>query len=411
MSIPNIPNPDSDVPRPDPFEQAVNAMNEARIPSPPDAEFNAKLVRLMQADEHQITLGWSQKLLKGAIKMKFSTKCMVVAAAALFVMFGSLIFRGGNSIALADVLAALENIRSATWTITTEIETPQGKTISRGTGISLSPGRERIETMVNNVTTTTITDYVAGKSLTLEAQSKKAISITFPAGKPDQNPGNKIEGFRQMIAAESRSTLNARDLGTKTFGDQKAIGFEFAMSVGVIQIWADSQNGLPVRIEMDAPATSKLHEILSDIKVNPPIDESLLELKIPEGYTEQKLGFTGTADPESMLIKLLEIIAKHNGSRFPDELLGESGINSYISKLVKAIDEAHEPGSEASNQAKIQLAGTAAGAIAFASSLPKESLDYWGENVLLGAKETPILRFQHAGKSRVIYADLTVKDE
>ena len=86
-------------------------------------------------------------------------------------------------------------------------------------------------------------------------------------------------------------------------------------------IWADTQTGLPVQIDIKMAIFGNMKVTLSDFVFNPEVDESLFLTELPEGYKEIQMPAMPTAKPsENDLIEMLRMCAEASQGKFPDSL-------------------------------------------------------------------------------------------
>ena len=93
-------------------------------------------------------------------------------------------------------------------------------------------------------------------------------------------------------------------LGAKTIDGRPAEGFRIQQGGTETKIWADAKTMLPVRLEqrMSIPSMSlEVYTEMTDFQVDAKLDESLFSVDMPDGYTAEKEGRTGTLHMEPSL--------------------------------------------------------------------------------------------------------------
>jgi hypothetical protein len=171
-------------------------------------------------------------------------------------------------------------------------------------------------------------------------------------------------------------------------------------------IWADAETAEPIRIEM---LTGPSQTIIKNIKFDVPVDESLVSMDIPDGYTLYEGELDYTDFDEQDFIVILQFWAEHVlGGNFPDNMSAED-ILKVAPVLRQMIDQLN-----ISDEEKMQI-GTAMGrGFMFFRRLEMSGIDwrYVGQGVELGDANNAVFLYQPEGSDtyRVIYGDLSVKD-
>ncbi len=196
---------------------------------------------------------------------------------------------------------------------------------------------------------------------------------------------------------QNNPDFEAGKLGEKEIDGQKVIGF----LAGEFTIWADAETALPVRIEVQSP----LSVVFKNFQFDVPVEESLVSMDVPDGYTEQKNKIDMGTSTEQDLVECLRIWAELLlDGNFP-ESIGMTELMKQLpqieSKLAESVTSAEEG---------TQKGMTLAQGMLFIMGLKNQH--YAGNGVKLGEADKAVFWYQPEGSEtyRVIYGDLSVKD-
>ena len=251
-----------------------------------------------------------------------------------------------------------------------------------------------------------IFDMTNQKGLSLIPSQKKAIVFEFKNMPPEAidrtKKQNVLEQLKKSVAGEHQ------DLGEKTIEGRKAKGYRCKnpdMEQATMDIWVDASTGAPLRVEQTTPESlGGIKVTMTDFVMNPKLDDSLFDTKVPEGYTveNQAVDFSVT---EEDLIKGLGLFAKYGGGAFPKSLMVSPEMVKQLMDLGKlkkiSEEEGKEFGARVQKVMMFQMKAMQGGEFVYA-----------GEGVKLGDKAPPILWYKakDAKTYRVIYGDLHVED-
>lgn len=242
-----------------------------------------------------------------------------------------------------------------------------------------------------------IFDPDGGKMLTLSTEGKIAI-YTDIQGPLQEQTRDYVAFLRKIIAdLQNNPDFEAKELGEKEIDGQKVIGF----STDEFTIWADAETALPVRIEVQSP----LSIVFKNFQFNVPVDESLVSMDVPNGYTEQKNVFDMGTSTEQDLVECLRIWAEVLlDGKFPEAI----GMEELMSQLPQI--EARLAESVVSAEEGTQKGMTLAKGMLFIMGLKNQH--YAGKGVKLGDADKAIFWYRPDGAEayRVIYGDLSVKE-
>jgi len=143
----------------------------------------------------------------------------------------------------------------------------------------------RVRSTLSNMDMTMILDLEDARMLTLVS-----LGVTKIASYNDIQ-GTGLEGTRSVldfvrnVVSEVKDNPDAdiQDLGEKEINGQKAVGF-YVKGLNVdLTIWANKKTSLPIRIEFTEGKTSTV--VIKNIKFDVPLEESLVSMEVPAGYT------------------------------------------------------------------------------------------------------------------------------
>ena len=173
-----------------------------------------------------------------------------------------------------------------------------------------------------------------------------------------------------------------------------------------LTIWADAETAAPIRIEL---LMGQSQTIIKNIEFDMPVDESLVSMDIPDGYTLYEGELDYTDFDEQDFIVILQFWAEHVlGGNFPDRVSAVD-ILKMRPALRQTIDQLN-----ISDEEKMQLGMAMGRGFMFFRQLEFSRTDwrYVGKGVEFGDANTAVFLYQPKGSDtyRVIYGDLTVKD-
>jgi outer membrane lipoprotein-sorting protein len=375
---------------------------------------------------------------------KFAVAATILVALGILVSWMT-IGGGSTSIAFAQVAAALDNLRTATYDCTMEMKGPMdGKTQTTNMKcFFLAPSRERIEMSMSTASAKDkgsgimILDHQAMKGITLAPEQKLATTIDLSKIKKPAGPSNPFEMVRQLVREGSSSPAEkVESLGKKEIDGRVAIGFRTHSNMADQAFWADPQTARLVRVEVEFPGGSG-HGVMNNFRYDMELDPSLFSLEPPAGYTVNNM--EAAMPVEDDLINILRLIAEHNDGTFPaaigmsskefqqaiqaasisetQKLLKEPETAKLLRDLqaqygkdkdgfMKAWMKAQMPFTQKLTQKHMQ------GMMFYNLLSSQNDSHYVGGGVKLGTPDRPIFWYKPTGadKYRVIYADLSVKE-
>jgi predicted anti-sigma-YlaC factor YlaD len=262
----------------------------------------------------------------------------------------------------------------------------------------------KIRRTFSNMDPIMIIDLDSAKMLTLDPKTKGAAYIDIQ-GPLQEGTKNLLEFVRKVIT--SLKDLPVQELGQRDIDGRKAIGFYAAEKPNIeLTIWADPVTANPIRIEM---LLGQSLYILKNFEFDVPVDESLVSMKPPAGYTLSDKQFDMTQFAEQDFITVLRLWVEHLlGGNFPQNLsAGE--LMSLAPRLAEKIGQLN-----VSEEEKTQLGMTMGKGLVFFQQLDPTGVTwhYAGNGVKLGEADKAIFWYQPKGSQtyRVIHGDLSVKD-
>jgi hypothetical protein len=261
---------------------------------------------------------------------------------------------------------------------------------------------QRIRRTISNIPGMThIIDPESAQMLILTDEDKTAAYVDMQGQLGDRTQGY-VKFLKQAI---TNLKDNYEELGEQEIEGRKTIAFQAAGPNEGVKIWADPETALPVRIEL---RIGQMFVILKNFQFDAPIDDSLMSMDVPTGYTLKEAGFDFTDATEQDFIESLRVWAEvlRDGT-FP-EAIGTANAMKQVPLLGGKLGQMNIPEDEAS-----QMGMTFAKGMLFHQILETQGRwQYTGGGVQLGNADKVIFRYQPEGSEtwRVIYGDLHVED-
>jgi len=328
--------------------------------------------------------------------MKNSIARLAVAAAVVIVAALGVHYWMAPSITFADVVEPILNAHTMIFDVIIGDE-------ETGAGMhEIISGQMIRRTMSDVPTMAMIIDLENSKMLVLDSSDKTAaiVDMSGPVGDRHQN---YVAAMRKIITALKDNNEN---LGEQEIDGRKAVVFEAKGPNEQIKIWADPKTALPIRVELNL---GQMFWIMKNFQINPQIDESLVSMDVPNGYTAGKEELDMRDATEKDFIECLRVLAKTIGDgTFPDEIGTEQAMK-LVNVLGQKIMALNLPEQEAS-----QMGMSFGKGMMFHQMLETGNIEcsYTGQGVKLGDASKAIFWYkpQDSETYRVIYGDLSVKD-
>ena len=329
------------------------------------------------------------------IIMKSSVKRMAAAAVIIIAVLIGIHQFGGGTVTFADVVEPILNARTMIFDFIVGDE--ETSPVINETFV----GQRIIRTISNIPGMTMVIDLESSKMLVLNGEEKIAAYVNIQG--PLQERTKSYVGAIRKIIAELQD--NYEELGEQEIDGQKAVGFVIRGPNEEVKIWADPKTALPIRMEL---SIGQLFVILKNFKLDPPIDDSLISMDVPAGYTLEQTDFDMSDATEQDFIESLRIWAEvMRDGTFP-EAIGTENVMKQMPLLGEKMVALNLPQDEAS-----QMGMTFGKGMLFHQILETEGKWYYaGQGVKLGDADKPIFWYQPKDSEnwRVIYGDLSVKD-
>ena len=284
----------------------------------------------------------------------------------------------------------------------------EGKDLPKQTvrTLVLEPSRLRQEMPTGQIY---ISDFNAGRMLILTPTEKSATLFNLTDLPKEQKPANFFDQLRTGLGAAEKDAFSKKEpLGRKQLAGREAVGFRLKQPNADMTIWGDAKTGLPIMVEMKLALMPDTKITLTDFEFDVKLDEALFNTELPGGYSLQQLNVATPAERD--LIAALKLLSADNAGRFPDTLDHAAIVKLLVNRALK------NPGgpNEASKKEVMDLSLSLNGGFMFAATLPAESnARYAGKGVKYNDATTAVFWYKSAGASkyRVIYGDLSVKEE
>lgn len=221
------------------------------------------------------------------------TKLAAAALIALAAIIGINQFAGG-SVTFAEVIEPILNARTVVldYVIGEGPDALEMHDIVIGSRIRRTMSNidktmildSRVRSAVSNMDMTMILDLEDGRMLTLVALGvTKIASYNDIQGTGLEGTGSVLDFVRNVVSrVKDNPDADIQDLGEKEINGQKAVGFYVKGFNDGLTIWANKKTSLPIRIEITEGKTST---VIKNIKFDVPLEESLVSMEVPAGYT------------------------------------------------------------------------------------------------------------------------------
>ncbi|MCP4258347.1 MAG: hypothetical protein GY774_12740 [Planctomycetes bacterium] len=346
-------------------------------------------VRLKAAEKASESLKIRRLIMKNPV-----TK---MAAAAVIIVAAMIVLNPwAGSITFADVVEPILTARTMIFDyIIGDEET--------GATITDTISGQRIRRVMSNVPTMAmIIDLESSKMLVLDDSDNTAAYVDIQ-GQVQESHQSFVKFLREVII---KIKDNHQELGEQEIDGRKAIVFEATGPNESVKIWADPETALPIRIEF---TLGQMSAIMKNFQINPPVDDSLVSMNVPDGYALAKTDLDMTNVTEKDLIESLRVWAKIIGDgTFPDEVSSESAMKQVpvLGAKLTALNLSDEQAS--------QMGLSFGKGMMFRQILDTQSCQYHyaGQGVKFGDADKAVFWYLPDGSDtyRVIYGDLSVKD-
>ncbi len=260
------------------------------------------------------------------------------------------------------------------------------------------------KTISNMPNMTMIIDTDSAKLLALDTEGKTAVYADI-AGDLGDRHRSYVKFVREIIRQLQEGQVE--ELGEQVIDGQKVVVFIGRGQNEQVTIWADPQTAHPIRIE--AQIGQEFSFTMKNFEFDADVDESLVSMDVPEGYTLQKTDIAFGNSTEEDFIESLRIWAEIIGDGTLPEAVGSESAMKDVPVLIQKVDAMQIPEEEGT-----KIGMSFARGLMFHQMLETQGGEwhYAGARVKLGDADTPIFWYQPQGSAtyRVIYGDLSVKD-
>jgi hypothetical protein len=252
---------------------------------------------------------------------------------------------------------------------------------------------------------TQILDLEGGQMLVLDSVSNTAIYVDIQ-GELQNRSQAYVKFLRQTIRL-LQENADIEKLGEQTIDGQKAVGFIAKGPNESVTIWADPKTAHPIRIE--AQLGQGFNFIMNNFELDVLVDESMVSMEVPDGYTLQQTGIDIGNATEEDFIESLRIWAKVLGDGVFPETIGTEATMKQMPALIEKMKAMNIPAEEGTDMGMKVGKGMMYHQILDTSGA---DLQYVGAGVKLGDASKPVFWYRPQGSAtyRVIYGDLSVKD-
>jgi len=332
------------------------------------------------------------------IIMKSTITKLAVAAAILIAVGIGFHFIGnplGATVTFAEVIEPILNAR----TVILDLIIGDEETGPVMHEIVVGPRMRRTISNMENMIH--IIDLESGNMLLLDTEEQTAVYVDIQ-GSVQERTRSYVEFLRKMIV---KVQDNYEKLGEQEIDGQKAIGFVARGPNEEVKLWADPETALPIRIEL---RVGQLLAIMKNFKFDEPIEDSLMSMDVPAGYTleQNELDLTGATEQD--FVESLRVWAEVllDGT-FPEDIGTENAMKQVplLGEKVAQLD--------LSDEEKTQLGMSFGRGMLFLQIYETGGKwHYAGKGVKLGDAGKAIFWYQPEGSEtyRVIYGDLHVED-
>jgi len=332
--------------------------------------------------------------------------CLIVAGVWLFVPGRQTAAQAFNKLAETLVTA-----KTARFQMEVAIE---GQPKQTAQAYYLAPGRFRQE--LRSVGLVNISDLTAGKMVIVMPAAKRVMVMNIKGAPKNEKFQSQFDRLRELLS-KSRDAKDAQyqRLGEKEIDGRRAVGFRYDSPAAEVTLWGDPATGYPVRIETVWGGLPRTEVTMNNFEINLDLKASLFDVTPPAGYKVQSIDVDVAKPSEEGLVNAFRTSSEIGEGEFPESLDSVGMIKLIIKAGVKGgkVKGGKKPSDE-DVQRLMKTSITMGIGFQFALDLP-ESADahYAGKGVKRDTPERPIFWYKPEGTSkyRVIFADLSVKDE
>jgi outer membrane lipoprotein-sorting protein len=353
---------------------------------------------LKAQEKSQKSISVSKEPNIGRIIMKSPITRMAAAAVIIIAVTVGILQFGGGTVTWAKVVEPILNAR------TIICDMIIGDDENNPTMHEIIVGSRIRRTMSNIPNMTMVIDLDKANMLLLDSEEKSAAYIDIQGDLSDRT--QSFVNFLRNIITKMKDNPNIENLGEQTINGRKAVGFTGRGQNNEVTIWADAKTALPIRINI---RVGQMYAILKNFELDAQVDESLLSMNVPPGYTLKEAQLDLGNATEKDFIESLRVWAKVLGDgTFPDAIGTENAMKE-MPMLGQKIGAMNLPKEQAT-----QMGIDFGKGMLFHQIIDTRGDDwrYVGAGVKLGDASKAVFWYRPEGSAtyRVIYGDLSVKD-
>lgn len=398
------------------LEQALAQLSQASM----RPEAKEALLARMQA-VHQASLQKDAPMPRrslGRILPLGSAGRWAAAAAVLAAALGGLWWLAAGTTAIASVSFAdvVRKVRQVA-TVRYEIKVYEGDRFIDGLQVSLAASGKLVRHQGLAGGNTVIYDFLQQKMLVLSDEKEATGTLRETTGDTEW-----IEPIRSLAGLGDSA---GKACGFEWLAGRQTEVFEVAGKEQALRIWVDPQTELPVKVRITpsvstAPgakgAAASAFIVIEHIEWDCPLDRSLFDLSLPQGYQWASQRVAGATEDE--LIAMLRIWSELNDGRFPDKLDRQSLYDFLDARLLAAgkvlsfkLGDSMNTGCLVEGPWK-ELCDKGRLGLRFLVKVSDRDWTYRGAGVTLGDGTKPVAwwRGPDGAGYRAVYGDLSVRD-
>ena len=264
----------------------------------------------------------------------------------------------------------------------------------------------RIRRTFSNMPIVMIIDVDSARMLALDPTSNSAGYVDI-AGQTIEGTQSVLDLVRTIVAKVQGSPERAvKELGQREIDGIQTVGFQVTQHRPplTLTLWADSETATPKRIELDWGESVM---ILKNIEFDVPVDEALVNMNVPPGYTLDETEYEMGGPTEEDFVESLRTWAHYlNDGVFPDAIT----LETFMEVMPELGEKMTAMGLSDAEQTRIAL--TWSTGMGFLQRLSIQGRwEYTGKGVSLGDAATVIFRYRRGDSptARAIYGDLRVE--
>ncbi len=361
-----------------------------------DRVFN-QILREQRSRPKMARMAGSISTLRSLFMKNLFLKIATATAVIVLVLVGLNVTQ--SSVTFAQVVEPLLNAHTVVFDFTVGDET-------EGFSAQDTVVGSKIRRNVPKLHNVLIIDLDNSRMLVLDTASKGAMYINIE-GYMTEAQRDVLNLVRDAVSfAMNDPQADIEELGRQTVGNREFIGFHISDPESETTIWADPDSARPVRIEI---AVGETRYILKNFNFNVPVDESLVSMAVPSGYTLMPQQGDWSEFSEDDFLVLLRIFSEFlNSGNYPESLNLDEAMGSQPPMRRMA-----QP-AEMSDDEAMEIIMSYGKGILFFAQLVNSGAEwrYTGQGVKYGEPDKMVFWYRSPDSStcRAIYGDLHVED-